>query len=112
MKKVFLSLLLIPLVISIAYGQELNTIKLVPTDDAYVVSDITNFVDNVGLRDLNTGDAGFLKIWYAFNVTENQEKILSAGYLKFDLTELDADDIQIVDMLLAQPLSESTVHHD
>jgi len=98
MNRVYFALLFIPLVGVAAYGQESNIIKLIPTDDTYVVTDLENRPGNMQLRQLNTGDAGFIKIWYANNVTENHEQIFSVGYLKFDLSELDVDDIESAEL--------------
>lgn len=74
-------------------AQELKTIDLIPTDDAYVVVDL-NDPDNIkGQKNLNTGDLDFLKLWYAWNVTESQEKIATLVYLKFNLRDQNPENI-------------------
>lgn len=74
-------------------GQELPIIRLTPTHDAFVVTDLKDPEDPHGLQKLNTGDRVFLKAWYAWNVTENQEKMASISYLKFDLSGIEADKV-------------------
>jgi len=67
---------------------------LEPTDDAYVVAN-TEIIDETGLSERNYGDKDFLKLWYAFHSPGAETSaILSHGYLKFDLVDLSADNIQ------------------
>jgi len=70
-----------------------NIIKLMPTDDAFIGLDFTNPNDSFGLRTLNSGNEEFLKVWYAFNVTEAEELITTVGNMKFDLSEINPDHI-------------------
>ena len=70
-----------------------NIINITPTDDTFIGLDLTNLNDPLDLRNLNAGDLDFLKIWYANNVTSAQEFIVTSGLLKFDLSELNTDDI-------------------
>ena len=79
-------------------GQETKSIKLLPTDDAYVVTNQNDPDDRDGLRALNTGELDFLKIWYVNNVTANQEKIISIGYIRFDLSDLNAENISSAEL--------------
>jgi RNA polymerase subunit RPABC4/transcription elongation factor Spt4 len=77
-----------------SFAQQVDIYKthsLAPTDDAYVVSDLNDVEDIPGLRKLNTGDLPFLKIWYAWNVTADNTKILSFAYLHFDLSGLNKE---------------------
>jgi hypothetical protein len=80
-----------------AYGDEILSVKKqkFAIDDAYVVADLNDRQDKLGLAKLNTGDKEFLKSWYAWNVTRaGTERILSIVYLKFDLGDVsNADDI-------------------
>lgn len=71
-----------------------ETVELEPTDDAYVVADLNDVNDVAGFKKINTGDLDFLKIWYGYDVTENNNRIVSPAYLKFDLTNYSADDIE------------------
>ena len=75
-----------------AFGQESNTIKLMPTEDTYVVTNLKPGVDN--LQDLNFGDFTFLKIWYKLDGTTDGDNISTFGLLKFDLSDLDPEKIQ------------------
>ena len=93
-----LSFATISLFTGVSFVEGSNTIKLFPTDDAYVVTNQNDPDDKQGLKALNTGDLDFLKIWYANNVTKNQEKIISIGYLKFDLSDLNAENISSAEL--------------
>jgi hypothetical protein len=76
-----------------AFAQESKI--LYATDDAYVVADLNDPSDKLGLAKLNTGKKDFLKTWYAWGVTaDGKERILSIVYLKFDTTNLDSADIE------------------
>ena len=77
----------------IALGQESSVIKLIPTDDSFVVTDRNDPLNTKGIDDLQFGNESFLKIWYSNNTTANQEEIISLGYLKFDVSELNSDEI-------------------
>jgi len=79
------------------YGQESDVLKLVPSDDAYVVANL-NDPSNTSLQMLNTGDMEFLKIWYANNVTKINELVITVGHLKFDLSDLNPDKISSVNL--------------
>ena len=83
---IFFFLALIPF----SFGQESSTLKIYPTDDAYVARDANDPLDEQGLKDLHSGDLEFIKLWYAYNVTKNQEEIFTMGYLKFDLSNVDS----------------------
>jgi len=72
------------------FAQESNII-LLPTDDAYVAVDLANLDDTV--TELNTGNFGHLQIIYSFNVADTKVNLVSLGHLKFDLSELNLDDI-------------------
>jgi hypothetical protein len=92
-----LSLLLILLLMvpsRVGFAQQARHAELSPTDDAYVVADLNNPADPLGLRTLNTGSLTFLKAWYAWNVSQaGTEKVISLVYLKFNLAPLSADSI-------------------
>ena len=75
---------------SYALAQESN-IVLFPTDDAYVAVDLANLDDTV--TELNTGNLDHLKIIYSFNPIDTEVNLVSLGHLKFDLSELNLDDI-------------------
>jgi len=70
---------------------ESETLQLTPTDDAYVVIDLSNLDDPV--TDLNTGDMEWMKIWYLSSSTETDLNVVSLGHLKFDLSQVNLDDI-------------------
>jgi len=77
-----------------------NTIKLMPTDDAFIGLDFTNPNDSFGLRTLNSGNEKFLKVWYAFNVTEAEELIVTVANMKFDLSEINPNNVINADLKL------------
>jgi len=82
----------------LAWAQQEKTIRLESTDDAYVVVDLNDPQDEQGLQQLHTGDLEFLKLWYAWNVTENQQRITTVVYLKFDLTEVDPEEVESAEL--------------
>jgi len=103
MKVVFIafSLLTISVIFGASvYAQESKTLKLTPTDDAYVTADLNDPDDAQHYRDKITGDLEFLRTWYAWNVTENQERIISSPFLKFDLSDIDSDKVISADLKL------------
>ena len=68
-------------------------VTIYPTDDAYVVVDLTDPTDRLGLRTLNTGDFNFTKVWYAWNITGKGELVISYALFKFDLHNISARDV-------------------
>ena len=67
---------------------------LYPTNDAYVVADLNDPEDSLHIRDLNTGDLEFLKVWYGLEITENNNSIFSPVILKFDLPSFEGSEIE------------------
>lgn len=92
----------------LAWAQQEKTIRLEPTDDAYVAADLNDPQDEQGLQQLHTGDLDFLKLWYAWNVTENQERITTVVYLKFDLTEVDPREVESAELNMQPFISRLT----
>lgn len=88
-----LPLLLILLLIAPLVANAVYTKELYPTDDAYIVADLLDPQDRLGLRSLNTGDFNFTKVWYAWNITGRGEFIVSYGMMKFDLSDIRAADV-------------------
>lgn len=62
-------------------------------EDAYVVTDISTSGDPQDLRNKNFGTQDFIKIWYEFQV-QQQEQMLSVGLFKFDLSALADKDVR------------------
>lgn len=87
-----------------AFAQDILSVKKqkFAIEDAYVVADLNDRQDKLGLAKLNTGDKEFLKSWYAWNVTRaGTERILSIVYLKFDLTDVsNANDVESANLKL------------
>jgi len=89
---ILLTILIPSTIITPGFAQQDKILELTPTDDAYVVSDLNDPIDKLGLRTLNTGNFKFLKVWYAWNVTGAETmKIVSLAYLKFDLSDVTQD---------------------
>jgi len=64
---------------------------------------VTNFNDpndSQGLQKLNTGNLKFLKIWYSWNATEAGELVNSVGHLKFDLSEINPEQVSSAKLYL------------
>ena len=88
-----LTLFLLPITFqSIIYAE--SEIEISPTDDAYVITDLNDPQDLHHLRSFNTGNLEFLKVWYALDVTENHDQIISPAVLKFNLSPLDEYDVK------------------
>ena len=98
----FILLLLITplLLITSVYGQESQIIKLIPTDDSFVVTDIADPLDIQSLSESHFGDENYLKIWYAFNVTKTPHQILTMGFLRFDLSDLNTENISSAKLMM------------
>jgi len=96
-KQNFLSILLLSsiLILSFSYvsAQELNIIELTPTDDAFVLADLQDTEDKQELRKFNSGNLDNLMVGYAINTNDTPNRNLSLSLLKFDLTDLSADQI-------------------
>lgn len=75
-----------------SYAQT-NSIAILPTDDAFLVSNLMDVNNEQGIGDLNSGDLEFLKVWYSWNTTELNEMFFAPAYLKFDLSEIKQEDI-------------------
>jgi len=107
------------------YAQESNVVQLTPTDDPFlelalntseqtpdnysikkipVLEDAyvgANYADLQGfeeMRNINTGNFNFTKIWYSYNITGTNELFVSMGFLKFDISELNP--VNVVDAQL------------
>jgi len=88
------SLLIFSLLQNVSFAYAQSELELFPTDDAYVVTDLNDPQNIQGLDELNTGNAEFLKVWYAWDVTEHKNRIFSPAFLKFDLSEIQDSEIQ------------------
>lgn len=69
------------------------------TEDAYVVTDASTTEDPEGLREQNNGSQEFIKNWYIWKVLKD-EKVVSVGLYKFDLTELEGKQIKSASLQL------------
>ena len=105
----FLSILVLSLSFSSAFSASTQEIRIAPTADAYVVNDLNDPTDKAGLQNLNTGDLEFMKVWYAWNVTKSgKEKILSLGYMKYDLSNLDAKFVESAKLQMSVKIANLT----
>lgn len=68
-----------------------ESLVLPALEDAYVVVDSSKQEDPTGLRDRNFGGLEFTKVWYAF---QGEEKLVSLGLYKFDLSQLKGKDLR------------------
>ena len=84
-------------------------IKMTPTDDAFVITNLSDPDDVKGAQITNTGTLDFLKSWYAWNVTEDQEKMLTNSYLKFNLSKLDSDKVISAQLTLTPIIAKSSL---
>ena len=74
-------------------NSESNTVKIIPTDDTFIGLDLSTLDDQYDLRNLNSGNLDFIKTWYSNNSTSAQENVFTSGLLKFNLSELNLDDV-------------------
>lgn len=86
-----------------------NIINITPTDDAFVVANLNDPENVEGSQSINTGDLEYLRSWYAWNVTENQERITTLVYLKFDLAEIDSEGVLGAQLKLKPFVGKSTI---
>ena len=93
-----LSLIISLNIYMVTYGQEIEIIRLAPTDDAYVMTNTNDPSDILGLNKQNTGNLEFLKVLHANNVTTDKEDILTIAYLKFDLSGVDPEKISSAEL--------------
>jgi hypothetical protein len=70
-----------------------DSVVVPATEDAYVVTDISNNGDPQDLHDKNFGTQDFIKVWYAFQV-QAEEQMISVGLIRFDLGGLADKDIR------------------
>jgi len=77
---------------------ESNIVKITPIDDTFIGLDLSTLDDSFDLRNSNFGNVDFIKVWYSNNATPSQELITTSGLLKFDLSEIDVDDIKSVNL--------------
>lgn len=104
-----LSILLLSLSFSSAFSASTQEIRITPTNDAYVVNDLNDPTDKAGLQNLNTGDLEFMKVWYAWNVTKSgKEKVLSLGYMKYDLSNIDAKFVESAKLQMSVKIANLT----
>ena len=80
-----------------AFGQ-IYTTTVLPTDDAFVISDLNDPQDEQDFSITNTGKLDFLNIWY--NWSNTNQKIISIGYLKFDLSSIQSQDVIKAELLM------------
>ena len=85
LKTLILLLILLPLVGTQALAQS-NTVKLIPSDDAYVVGDIGDPSDPFGVMTSTTGTEESIRLVSALNAEGLPGEYISVAYLKFDLT--------------------------
>lgn len=69
------------------FGEQSKIEKLVPTDDAHVLADLSDPTDSNRLMQTNAGNLDSIQLLSSWNVTENNNAFVTTGYLKFDLTK-------------------------
>ncbi len=86
MTKLSMALLLLLLAISAAPALSQEVEAIPPTDDAYVMVDLSGSPAGAVLSALNTGRAPYLIAGYYFNESGEGEFVLNVAFLKFDLS--------------------------
>lgn len=99
---------MIPLLVIPASAQESNIIRLIPTDDAFVIANLSDPDDVEGFQTINTGNFDFLKSWYAWNVSKHQEQIITNSYLKFNLSDIESDKVINAQLKLVPQVLKTT----
>jgi hypothetical protein len=112
MKKLLIGcsvVLLLALLVLLMGASATKSLVIDVSEDAYIVADLNDPSDSMGFRDENYGDLDFFKVWYLWNVVQEEvipevpegeeavpeiveteyEKIWCVSYLKFDLAELE-----------------------
>ena len=88
---------------------DFNIVNITPTDDTFVVANLSDPENVEGNQSINTGDLEYLRSWYAWNVTEHQEKLITITYLKFDLAEIDSEGVLGAQLKLEPFVSKSSL---
>lgn len=70
-----------------ASAQEEKPIIILPSDDAYVLADLSDPTDTSGLMQTNAGNLDSIQLFSSWNATENNNAIVTIGYLKFDTSK-------------------------
>ena len=129
MKKLLIacSVLLLFALLSLLMGASATKSLVIDvSEDSYIIADLNDPNDALGVREENYGDLDFVKVWYLWNVVQEEvipevpegeeavpevvetefEKIWCVSYLKFDLTELQDMEIESAMLqLYAQPVA-------
>ena len=81
-----------------SFAQAENFVKLVPSDDAHVLTDLNDSEDTGRLMQTNAGSLESIQLFSSWNATENENTILTIGYLKFDTTKQKTHDLEKVEL--------------
>jgi len=74
-------------------AQETSSVKLLPTDDAFVMVDLNDPDDTLGLTETNTGDRDTIQIFSTAEAFDRPGLYISVVYLKFDLSGQETSNI-------------------
>ena len=90
------------------YAQESNIIELIPTDDSIILYNPLDPNDTLGIQELNFGNLTSINVLYSRNATESQELVIGTGFLKFDVSQLNFENIQSATLNMYQHKSITT----
>jgi len=74
-------------------AQESSSVKLLPTDDAYVMTDLSDPNDPLKLMQTNNGDTDTIQIFSTVEAVGIPGQYISIAYLKFDLSGQETKEI-------------------
>ena len=80
--------------------------NLTPTDDAFVIANLSVPPDQDKFRQLNTADFKFIQVSYGINATGNEQNYISIPFLKFNLNDVQSDNL-VSAILKATPFEVS-----
>lgn len=90
---------MIPLLLIPASAQESNTIRLIPTDDTFIIVDVSDPDEFKNLQEKPLGNIKNITIWYSWDF-EPGKKVISTAFLKFDLKDISPHEIDSAKLLL------------
>ena len=82
-----------------ASAQESNIIRLIPTDDTFVIADYSNPDEIKNLQEKPLGDLDMITSWYSWDFVPGK-KVMSTIFLKFDLKNISPHELDSAKLLL------------
>ena len=90
------------------FAEQSKIEKILPTDDAHVLADLSDPADSSGLMHTNVGNLDSIQMVSAWNTTKNNNAYVSIVYLKFDISQQNLNNLEKAELkLLSRDVSLS-----